>query len=142
VIIDAHAHLVTPMSVFAVRTILQAAGGQHSKEWYVKRWIGEDDIPRTAAQCVALMDEVGTDVQLLSPRPFILMHSHHEPTDVRIWAEINNDLIAQTVGLYPDRFRGVAGLPQAAGYPIEIVFDRSEERRVGKECRSRWSPYH
>ena len=21
-------------------------------------------------------------------------------------------------------------------------FDRSEERRVGKECRSRWSPYH
>src|SRR5256886_9177883 len=22
------------------------------------------------------------------------------------------------------------------------VFLRSEERRVGKECRSRWSPYH
>ena len=22
------------------------------------------------------------------------------------------------------------------------VFWRSEERRVGKECRSRWSPYH
>ena len=21
-------------------------------------------------------------------------------------------------------------------------FGRSEERRVGKECRSRWSPYH
>ena len=21
-------------------------------------------------------------------------------------------------------------------------FTRSEERRVGKECRSRWSPYH
>ena len=25
--------------------------------------------------------------------------------------------------------------------PKHIV-DRSEERRVGKECRSRWSPYH
>ena len=24
----------------------------------------------------------------------------------------------------------------------EIVTIRSEERRVGKECRSRWSPYH
>ena len=24
----------------------------------------------------------------------------------------------------------------------EIRWDRSEERRVGKECRSRWSPYH
>ena len=23
-----------------------------------------------------------------------------------------------------------------------IVQNRSEERRVGKECRSRWSPYH
>src|ERR1022692_1814472 len=23
-----------------------------------------------------------------------------------------------------------------------VVFHRSEERRVGKECRSRWSPYH
>src|SRR5258708_28738769 len=23
-----------------------------------------------------------------------------------------------------------------------VVFKRSEERRVGKECRSRWSPYH
>ena len=22
------------------------------------------------------------------------------------------------------------------------ALDRSEERRVGKECRSRWSPYH
>src|SRR2546430_17604989 len=24
----------------------------------------------------------------------------------------------------------------------DVVLDRSEERRVGKECRSRWSPYH
>src|SRR2546429_3436757 len=25
---------------------------------------------------------------------------------------------------------------------IDLAFFRSEERRVGKECRSRWSPYH
>ena len=25
---------------------------------------------------------------------------------------------------------------------IMMCLDRSEERRVGKECRSRWSPYH
>src|SRR3712207_8919608 len=35
-----------------------------------------------------------------------------------------------TAATYPGR----TGLPGAAG--------RSEERRVGKECRSRWSPYH
>src|SRR3712207_9234614 len=26
--------------------------------------------------------------------------------------------------------------------PSYAVDNRSEERRVGKECRSRWSPYH
>ena len=32
---------------------------------------------------------------------------------------------------------------QAANYPFcTIEPNRSEERRVGKECRSRWSPYH
>ena len=25
---------------------------------------------------------------------------------------------------------------------IDNIVKRSEERRVGKECRSRWSPYH
>ena len=36
----------------------------------------------------------------------------------------------------------------AKKYPNSIAFTfmgkstRSEERRVGKECRSRWSPYH
>ena len=25
---------------------------------------------------------------------------------------------------------------------IYLTVNRSEERRVGKECRSRWSPYH
>src|SRR5256885_6285942 len=28
------------------------------------------------------------------------------------------------------------------GRTRRISRDRSEERRVGKECRSRWSPYH
>ena len=26
--------------------------------------------------------------------------------------------------------------------PTLCYAERSEERRVGKECRSRWSPYH
>ena len=25
---------------------------------------------------------------------------------------------------------------------VAFISFRSEERRVGKECRSRWSPYH
>ena len=29
-----------------------------------------------------------------------------------------------------------------AGRKVLGYYTRSEERRVGKECRSRWSPYH
>src|SRR3712207_7147012 len=54
---------------------------------------------------------------------------------------------------FPTRLGGVRGArcvePEALpdGRPAQITFvtvdnDRSEERRVGKECRSRWSPYH
>src|SRR5256885_16693271 len=35
---------------------------------------------------------------------------------------------------------GVFGIGQACAKRQRAV--RSEERRVGKECRSRWSPYH
>jgi len=31
---------------------------------------------------------------------------------------------------------------QVRRLPLDRRTDRSEERRVGKECRSRWSPYH
>ena len=38
----------------------------------------------------------------------------------------------------------IAGIASAICllYANYYAFDRSEERRVGKECRSRWSPYH
>src|SRR3989449_9221122 len=39
--------------------------------------------------------------------------------------------------------RTAAGLSHPNIVPIFAVDEvRSEERRVGKECRSRWSPYH
>ena len=38
-----------------------------------------------------------------------------------------------------------AGVASKANYEYachKFTLNRSEERRVGKECRSRWSPYH
>src|SRR5258708_30535864 len=51
------------------------------------------------------------------------------------------------------RFRARYSVSQAGAVPVQDlrcasdsdyvdVNSRSEERRVGKECRSRWSPYH
>ena len=34
----------------------------------------------------------------------------------------------------------VARKKRMQGY--NVLYPKSEERRVGKECRSRWSPYH
>ena len=44
-------------------------------------------------------------------------------------------------------FSGPFSLSSPSGTPImrmllHLMRSRSEERRVGKECRSRWSPYH
>ena len=42
------------------------------------------------------------------------------------WNDIGNKLVAMAKDFPEDKYD----------------FKRSEERRVGKECRSRWSPYH
>ncbi len=33
-------------------------------------------------------------------------------------------------------------LPNKTEFDMAMPLIRSEERRLGKECRSRWSPYH
>ena len=40
------------------------------------------------------------------------------------------------------RARQRANTAASHGPPMTMTTVRSEERRVGKECRSRWSPYH
>ena len=48
-------------------------------------------------------------------------------------------MIALKAGVSPKKivFSGVGKTSEEINFAI-----RSEERRVGKECRSRWSPYH
>src|SRR5258708_12180025 len=49
--------------------------------------------------------------------------------------------IAESLGLERGFCQVRDGLV-AAGRDTNACLQRSEERRVGKECRSRWSPYH
>src|SRR3546814_2631597 len=59
------------------------------------------------------------------------------------------DALATLVGVGSDQLRGMrlTSIVDVADRPtVNAAIDRSEERRVGKECvitcRSRWSPYH
>ena len=50
---------------------------------------------------------------------------------------------AETAAAEPDVLLiAVEKVPDAMVVAMERARDRSEERRVGKECRSRWSPHH
>src|SRR5256886_4277996 len=42
----------------------------------------------------------------------------------------------------PERDKQEDNIPYKVNYVKRVIGLRSEERRVGKECRSRWSPYH
>ena len=46
------------------------------------------------------------------------------------------------IGVHQDGLVHISELSDSkfVKHPLDVV--RSEERRVGKECRSRWSPYH
>ena len=59
------------------------------------------------------------------------------------WAEGGRTIVFERSG--DDRFAGGIYTVAATGGPLRRLAAgeaRSEERRVGKECRSRWSPYH
>ena len=41
-----------------------------------------------------------------------------------------------------DSFAAASETESSEDAEVSLASSRSEERRVGKECRSRWSPYH
>ena len=55
-----------------------------------------------------------------------------------------NDTFTMFKGALRDYFRTNNSSPRGSTMNLTVPKskDRSEERRVGKECRSRWSPYH
>ena len=65
---------------------------------------------------------------------------------------MGGDVTFAQMDVPPEITNGRTYIPLRAGEEIfgrmswlndeRIVTTRSEERRVGKECRSRWSPYH
>src|SRR3712207_9258627 len=70
------------------------------------------------------------------------LYGKGEPADpLTVAAELTRQGQIARVGGAPYLHTLMSSVPTAAnaGYYAKI---RSEERRVGQECRSRWSPYH
>src|SRR6185437_1253215 len=62
--------------------------------------------------------------------------------DVFNWTNFLPDgNIGSSFGQVGGAYRDISGTVDPGSRILEFVARRSEERRVGKECRSRWSPY-
>jgi 4-oxalmesaconate hydratase len=80
--------------------------------------VPDSSVRKVAEELVKSMDSVGTDMQFISPRPYLQMHSVKPGRVTDLWSRHCNDLIARVVDMFPDRFRGVAGLPQYMDEPL------------------------
>ena len=87
--------------------------------------------PENVARC---LDETGIG--------FMFAPNHHG--SMKHAAPIRKELGVRTIFNILGPLTNPAGAPnQLMGvFHADLVGIRSEERRVGKECRSRWSPYH
>src|SRR5476649_2731987 len=54
----------------------------------------------------------------------------------------SSDVCSSDLQRFLDQGLFYRAVERGAGRPVRRLRHRSEERRVGKECRSRWSPYH
>src|SRR2546430_10782737 len=92
----------------------------------------------------------GSGVGLLGGVASVLVFEHKWPAPlamgialvagVLIWSSMGNLIVRQKI---PAFIITLGGLLIFKGlFWLVIHNSRSEERRVGKECRSRWSPYH
>src|SRR5258708_32884426 len=86
---------------------------------------------------------VSLGVQIVEHSKVSAVHAHSVVLEQD--RELACDLCIWTAGFVVQPQARLAGL--AVNERDQILVDpflrsRSEERRVGKECRSRWSPYH
>lgn len=111
-IIDVHGHISAPPELGAYQAgLLASRGGQRKSVLKVD----DEKVERALRPHLKFLEEAGTDLQLISPRPYTLMH-HEKPENIVHWyVEACNDLIARQCKMHPESFRGVAGLPQCVG---------------------------
>lgn len=123
-IIDSHAHVVVPAESYKYMGDLVASRANPT----FAPALPDESVRKAGQSIIAIMDKVGTDIQFLSPRPFMQMHSVKPAKVSALWTKHMNDLIFRTVQMFPTRFRAVAGLPQYRDTPPDNCFEEIEFR--------------
>lgn len=129
-IIDCHAHVSAPKQLWAYKSGLLSHRGAHgrgavrvSDEQILEAWNEVEMAPRGHLDH---MHALRIDMQLISPRPYQMMQSERPAKLVHWFTEETNLIIHRSCQLLPDRFIGVAGLPQIPGEPVDVVFPELE----------------
>lgn len=146
-IIDCHGHVSAPAELWAYKATLLAHRGSHGRG-SVK--VSDEELIAAANKAehwpaghLDLLKKHRTDRQLISPRPFQMMQSEKPGRLVHWFTEEVNTIIHRQCQLLPERFVPIAGLPQAAGEPIQNVFPELERCvKLGfKGCLLNPDPY-
>ena len=105
-VVDVHGHMTTP-AVF--RQFLAETVSQNTPNR--KLDMNDEQLENAQQRHLKFMDDRDIDIQLIGPRPIAMWH-WMRPFLQEFWAKTTNDVIARIVKLHPDRFRGMAQLPQ------------------------------
>ena len=123
-IIDSHAHVVVPPESHKYMAELVASRANPN----FPPSLPDESVRKAGQTIIDIMDKVGTDIQFLSPRPYMQMHSVKPARVTELWTKHQNDLVFRTVQMFPKRFRAVAGLPQYRDESPENCFAELEFR--------------
>src|SRR5260370_38686964 len=87
---------------------------------------------------------IGSGGNLMDPIIDCLVLFHNATLDIGFDLVIDPRFCPPTSNTYSLDFVFVSSGShfRVFGVETDVTVPRSEERRVGKECRSRWSPYH
>src|SRR4029077_6676486 len=129
-IIDIHAHVTAPDSLYVYKAGLLAHRGAHGRGAVNAT---DEDIIKAHTQPIfggsshlAQIKEAGTDMQVISPRPYQMMTSEH-PKLVAWFMEETNAIIARQVKLFPQTFVGVCTVPLTPGVSPKAVLPYLEK---------------
>jgi len=136
---DGESHLFTAQSHLTGETINRFTHIQHSLDDLLKKILMLREMGRSKACCFqrcAGLDCLNTVYAITHEIDQAYGTPYHDRFRAFLKHVQSHDLVTAACMTDP---KGDRGLPPSQQ---EDRDQRSEERRVGKECRSRWSPYH